>query len=62
VALNMPYFKAKGLGAVIWNSGALMTQIQWFHDLKPFLCNTTKGQSKNFNIFFCLTFTGDDVR
>jgi hypothetical protein len=52
----MPYFKAKGLGAVIWNSGALMTQIQWFHDLKPFLCNTTKGQSKKFQYFFLLNF------
>ncbi|VAH78684.1 unnamed protein product [Triticum turgidum subsp. durum] len=38
-ALDTPYFEARGLGAVVWNSGALMTQIQWFRDLKPFFCN-----------------------
>ena len=43
-ALDTPYFVAKGLGDVIWNSGALMTQIQWFRDLKPFFCNTTQGK------------------
>ncbi|CAO2039056.1 unnamed protein product, partial [Urochloa humidicola] len=32
-ALDTPYFVAKGLGDVIWNSGALMTQIEWFRDL-----------------------------
>jgi hypothetical protein len=42
-ALDTPYFEARGLGAVVWNSGALMTQIQWFRDLKPFFCNSTKG-------------------
>lgn len=42
-ALDTPYFEAKGLGAVVWNSGALLTQIQWFRDLKPFFCNSTKG-------------------
>jgi hypothetical protein len=43
-ALDTPYFEERGLGAVIWNSGALMTQIQWFRDLKPFFCNSTKGK------------------
>jgi hypothetical protein len=65
-ALDTPYFEAKGLGAVIWNSGALMTQIQWFRDLKPFLCNSTKGQcqsKKNLSLFFLqLNFTSGDVR
>jgi len=48
-ALDTPYFEAKGLGAVIWNSGALMTQIQWFRDLKPFFCNTTEGEIPTFS-------------
>jgi hypothetical protein len=45
-ALDTPYFEERGLGAVIWNSGALMTQIQWFRDLKPFFCNSTKGNKQ----------------
>lgn len=45
-ALDTPYFEARGLGAVVWNSGALMTQIQWFRDLKPFFCNS-KGKCQN---------------
>jgi hypothetical protein len=43
-----------------------MTQIQWFRDLKPFLCNSTKGQcqsKKNLSLFFLqLNFTSGDVR
>ncbi|XP_066318215.1 GDSL esterase/lipase At5g45910-like [Miscanthus floridulus] len=61
-ALDTPYFEAKGLGAVIWNSGALMTQIQWFRDLKPFFCNTTEACKKFFAkaLFVVGEFGGND--
>ncbi|KAK3156494.1 hypothetical protein QOZ80_2AG0108000 [Eleusine coracana subsp. coracana] len=61
-ALDTPYFEAKGLGSVIWNSGALMTQIQWFRDLKPFFCNSTK-ECKDFfakSLFVVGEFGGND--
>jgi len=61
-ALDTPYFVAKGLGDVIWNSGALMTQIQWFRDLKPFFCNTTQECKKFFAkaLFVVGEFGGND--
>ncbi|KAF7023338.1 hypothetical protein CFC21_035873 [Triticum aestivum] len=62
-ALDTPYFEARGLGAVVWNSGALMTQIQWFRDLKPFFCNGTKEECKEFyanSLFVVGEFGGND--
>ncbi|XP_051194099.1 GDSL esterase/lipase At5g45910 [Lolium perenne] len=62
-ALDTPYFEARGLGAVVWNSGALMTQIQWFRDLKPFFCNSTKEECKEFyanSLFVVGEFGGND--
>ncbi|KAI4967183.1 hypothetical protein ZWY2020_029512 [Hordeum vulgare] len=62
-ALDTSYFEARGLGAVVWNSGALMTQIQWFRDLKPFFCNSTKNECKEFyanSLFVVDEFGGDD--
>ncbi|KAE8804091.1 GDSL esterase/lipase [Hordeum vulgare] len=53
----------RGLGAVVWNSGAHMTQIQWFRDLKPFFCNSTKDECKEFyvnSLFVVGEFGGDD--
>ncbi|KAM3241585.1 hypothetical protein ACQJBY_054445 [Aegilops geniculata] len=62
-ALDTPYFEARGLGAVVWNSGALMTQIQWFRDLKPSFCNSTKEECKEFyanSLFVVGEFGGND--
>ncbi|XP_040376517.1 GDSL esterase/lipase At5g45910-like [Oryza brachyantha] len=62
-ALDTPYFEAKGLGAVVWNSGALLTQIQWFRDLKPFFCNSTKAECDEFyanSLFVVGEFGGND--
>ena len=62
-ALDTPYFEARGLGAVVWNSGALLTQIQWFRDLKPFFCNSTKEECKEFyanSLFVVGEFGGND--
>uniref|UniRef100_A0A0D9VEB6 Esterase n=1 Tax=Leersia perrieri TaxID=77586 RepID=A0A0D9VEB6_9ORYZ len=62
-ALDTPYFEAKGLGAVVWNSGALLTQIQWFRDLKPFFCNKTKEECDEFyanSLFVVGEFGGND--
>ncbi|KAE8805313.1 GDSL esterase/lipase [Hordeum vulgare] len=61
--LDTPYFEARGLDTVVWNSGALMTQIQWFRDLKPFFCNSTKEECKEFyanSLFVVGEFGGND--
>jgi hypothetical protein len=42
-SLDTPFFVARGLGKTVWNSGSLHTQIKWFQDMKPSICNSTQG-------------------
>jgi hypothetical protein len=42
-ALDTDFFRKRGLGSTVWNSGSLRTQIQWLRDLKPSLCSSAQG-------------------
>lgn len=42
-ALDAAFFHEIGIGNVLWTNHSLNAQLRWFEDLKPLLCNTTKG-------------------
>ena len=42
-SLNTSFFEARGLGRTVWSSGSLHTQLGWFDDMKPAICNSPKG-------------------
>nr|XP_051193693.1 GDSL esterase/lipase At5g45910-like isoform X2 [Lolium perenne] len=53
-SLDKPYFEARGLDTVVRNSSALMTHIQWSCNLKPFFCNSTRGECQKLQVCFFL--------
>lgn len=42
-ALDIEFFEQRGLADFVGNNNSLSVQIRWFEELKPYLCNTTKG-------------------
>jgi hypothetical protein len=55
---------ARGLGKTVWNSGSLHTQIKWFKDMKPSICNdSTPQQCRDLfrrSLFVVGEFGGND--
>jgi hypothetical protein len=47
-ALDAALFHKIGIGHVLWTNHSLNAQLCWFEELKPLLCNSTKGHS-HFN-------------
>lgn len=42
-ALDAEFFHEIGIGHILWTNHSLNAQLLWFEELKPLLCNTTKG-------------------
>ncbi|KAJ4770084.1 GDSL esterase/lipase [Rhynchospora pubera] len=61
-ALETEFFEKLGLGQVVWNSGALHTQIKWFQDMKPQICGTPEACKELFSrsLFILGEFGGND--
>ncbi|KQK03299.1 GDSL esterase/lipase At5g45910 isoform X2 [Brachypodium distachyon] len=61
-AMNMDFFKSRGLTKSVWNSGSLEAQISWFQQLMPSICgnaNDCKSYLKN-SLFIVGEFGGND--
>ena len=41
-AMGSNFFQSLGVGDKIWNNGPLDTQIQWFQNLLPSVCGSSK--------------------
>ncbi|KAK3163314.1 hypothetical protein QOZ80_1AG0002010 [Eleusine coracana subsp. coracana] len=61
-SLDTPFFQERGLGQTVWNSGSLHTQIKWFQDMKPSICNSTQECRDLFrrSLFIVGEFGGND--
>ena len=42
-AMDPSFFREIGAEFMLWTNMSLSTQVQWFEELKPSLCNTSKG-------------------
>ncbi|AQK84452.1 GDSL esterase/lipase [Zea mays] len=58
-ALDTDFFRKRGLGSTVWNSGSLRTQIQWLRDLKPSLCSSAQGTRCKEFFAECLFVVGE---
>ncbi|TVU22859.1 hypothetical protein EJB05_32580 [Eragrostis curvula] len=62
-SLDTPFFQERGLGQTVWNSGSLHTQIKWFQDLKPSICNNNEQECRDLfrrSLFIVGEFGGND--
>jgi hypothetical protein len=51
-SLDTSFFQARGLGRHIWSSGSLHTQLRWFDDMKPAICNSPKGSAMHLVVWY----------
>lgn len=61
-SLDTSFFEARGLGRQVWSSGSLHTQLRWFDDMKPAICNSPKECRDLFrrSLFIVGEFGGND--
>ncbi|KAJ3694233.1 hypothetical protein LUZ60_009713 [Juncus effusus] len=61
-ALDKSFFDERGVGGNIWVKGSLHTQLKWFEDMKPSICNSTEECKDLFgkSLFIVGEFGGND--
>uniref|UniRef100_M8BN16 GDSL esterase/lipase n=1 Tax=Aegilops tauschii TaxID=37682 RepID=M8BN16_AEGTA len=61
-SLDTSFFEARGMRHTVWNSGSLHTQLKWFEDMKPSICNSPKECRDLFrrSLFIVGEFGGND--
>ncbi|VAH74520.1 unnamed protein product [Triticum turgidum subsp. durum] len=61
-SLDTSFFEARGMRHTVWNSGSLHTQLKWFQDMKPSICNSPEECRDLFrrSLFIVGEFGGND--